>query len=565
VTYIVLAPEHPLVTKITTGDHHAEVDTYIEETKKKSDIQRTHLEKEKTGVFTGAYAINPVNGKKIPIYISDYVLSTYGTGAIMAVPAHDERDFAFAKKYKIEIIPVLKTTDGKNWDYEKDGALSAEGIAINSGEFDGLTTDKFKEKISEWLEQKKIGKKTIQYKLRDWVFSRQRYWGEPIPIYFPVKIEAGLDPKKDAHEILFDQPIAVDEKDLPLKLPDLDDFKPGNDPAGPLAKALDWRYFEKDGKWYARETNTMPQWAGSSWYFLRYIDAKNDQALADEAKLKYWLPVDVYIGGAEHAVLHLLYARFWHKFLFDEKIVNTSEPFIKLRNQGLILAEDGNKMSKSRGNVVNPDEVIAEHGADCLRMYEMFMGPLEQAKPWSTKGMMGVHRFIDKIWRLSFKPLNNNPLPEASEKILHKTIKKVGEDIESESFNTAISTMMELVNDWTALEQLNKPAFENFLKILTPFAPHLTEEVWEKLGHKPSIYKESWPDFDAAKLQDNQTLVVFQVNGKVRAKEMLETNLTNAQLEAKAKEHDNVRAHIDGKEIVKIITVPKKLVNIVVK
>jgi len=565
VTYMVLAPEHPLVTKITTGDHHAEVDSYIEETKKKSDIQRTHLEKEKTGVFTGAYAVNPVNGKKIPIYISDYVLSTYGTGAIMAVPAHDERDFAFAKKYKIEIIPVLKTVDGKDWDYEKNGALSAEGIAINSGEFNGLTTNQFKEKISAWLEQKKIGKKTIQYKLRDWVFSRQRYWGEPIPIYFPVKIDSGLDPKKDKHEIMFDQPIAVDEKDLPLKLPELDDFKPGNDPAGPLAKALDWRYFQKDGKWFARETNTMPQWAGSSWYFLRYIDAKNDHALADSTKLKYWLPVDVYIGGAEHAVLHLLYARFWHKFLFDEGIVTTNEPFTKLRNQGLILAEDGNKMSKSRGNVVNPDEVIAEHGADCLRMYEMFMGPLEQAKPWSTKGMMGVHRFIDKIWRLSLKPHNNNPLPEASEKILHKTIKKVGEDIESESFNTAISTMMELVNDWTALEQINKPAFENFLKILTPFAPHVAEEVWEKLGHKPSIYKESWPAFDEAKLQDNQALVVFQVNGKVRAKEMLEINLTNAQLEAKAKEHDNVRAHIDGKEIVKIITVPKKLVNIVVK
>ncbi len=548
-TYMVLAPEHQLVAKITTEVQRKAVNEYVDRASKESDLQRTELNKEKTGVFTGAYAINPVNNKKIPIWISDYVLISYGTGAIMAVPAHDERDFEFAKKFSLPIIQVV-SKDGSL--YELEEAETLDGIAVNSGEFDGLKTADFKKKITAWLEEKGMGKMAVNYKLRDWVFSRQRYWGEPFPIVLCEK--CGVVP--------------LDEKDLPLMLPDVKSYTPTGTGESPLALIDEWVNTtcpKCEGK-AKRETNTMPQWAGSCWYYIRFTDPKNAEALADKKAIDYWTPVDLYVGGAEHAVLHLLYARFWHKFLYDIKVVPTPEPFTKLRNQGMILGENGEKMSKSRGNVINPDDVIREHGADTLRMYEMFMGPLNVDKPWNTQSIFGVRRFLERIWRLFEKEISDEAVvSEETEKLRHKTIKIVGEKIENLDFNTAISQFMIFVNTLQKEEKLNKGLMKDFIKILHPFAPFITEELWEMLGGKPSVLFEKWPEFDKAKAVDDVATVVFQGNGKVRAKVELSKGLGTEELVKIALENERVMEYTKDKTIVKKITVPDKLVNIVVK
>jgi leucyl-tRNA synthetase len=546
-TYMVIAPEHPLVLEITTEDHAAEVQEYIEKARQKSDIEREHLSKSKTGVFTGAYAVNPVNNKKIPIWISDYVLITYGTGAIMSVPAHDERDFEFAKKFDLPIIQVV-SKDGKPHDLAE--AYVEDGIAINSGQYNGLNTAEFKEKITKDLEKKGQGKKTINYKLRDWVFSRQRYWGEPIPVVHCPK--CGV--------------VGIPESELPLKLPEVKKYEPTGTGESPLANIKEWvetkcPRCKGKGK---RETNTMPQWAGSNWYFLRYIDPKNGKAMADKEKIEYWMPVDHYIGGAEHAVLHLLYSRFWYMFLHDVGVVSNDEPFQKLTNQGLILAEDGQKMSKSLGNVINPDDVIGEHGADAFRMYEMFMGPLEMVKPWSMQGIMGIRRFLDKAWRLFDKKIDNKPLPKNIEALLHKTIKKVGEDIDNLRLNTAISAMMILVNESGLLESISKEFARNFLLILAPFAPHMTEELWRNIGEKPSIHRQEWPKYNAELIKEEEMTIVIQVNGKLRDNIVVASDASEEDIKKLAASSAKVKAFIVGKKTVKVIYVPNKLVNIVV-
>lgn len=548
-TYVVLSPEHPLVEKITTSDKKYEVERYIEKTKNKSDLQRTDLNKEKTGVWIGSYAINPVNNKKIPIWISDYVLLEYGTGAIMAVPAHDTRDFEFAKKFNLPIIQVV-SKDGTS--YELTEAFTDDGIAINSGNFNGLTTKEFKEKIIEWLEKNNKGKRAVNYKLRDWVFSRQRYWGEPIPIVHCKK--CGVVP--------------VEEDQLPIKLPEVKSYKPTGTGESPLAAITEWVNTKcpKCGGPAKRETNTMPQWAGSCWYYLRFIDPHNDKELANKQKIEYWAPVDLYVGGAEHAVLHLLYARFWHKFLYDIGIVNTPEPFMKLRNQGMILGENGEKMSKSRGNVINPDDVIKEHGADTLRMYEMFMGPLSVDKPWNTQSILGVRRFLEKFYRLLNKEISDEiSVPEDIDKLLHKTVKIVTEKIESLEFNTAISQIMILLNNLNKEEKLNKELVKIFIKILHPFAPFITEEMWEQLNCKPPLLKEKWPSYDPQKIIDETTTVVFQINGKIRAKLEVKKGLSQEQLINLALQNERIKEYIGQKEVIKKIAVPDKLVNIVVK
>ncbi|MFC1517823.1 leucine--tRNA ligase [Candidatus Margulisiibacteriota bacterium] len=546
-TYMVIAPEHPFTLEITSEDQMTEVQEYIEKARRKSDLERSHLDKSKTGVFTGAYAINPVNNEKIPIWISDYVLITYGTGAIMSVPAHDERDFAFAKKFKLPIIQVV-SKDGK--PHEVKEAHIEDGIAINSGEYNGLKTAEFKDKITADLEKKKQGQKTINYKLRDWVFSRQRYWGEPIPVIHCLKCGT----------------VSVPEKDLPLTLPKVKKYEPTGTGESPLAQIEDWVNTKcpKCNGPAKRETDTMPQWAGSNWYFLRYLDPKNDKCMADKKKIKYWMPVDHYVGGAEHAVLHLLYSRFWYKFLHDIKVVPNDEPFQKLTNQGLILAEDGQKMSKSLGNVINPDVIIKEFGADTMRMYEMFMGPLEMAKPWSTQGTSGIRRFLDKVWRTYQKPAKGDCTPQIKA-LLHKTIKKVGNDIEKLAFNTAISAMMIFINELSSLNELPKDAAEKFLIILAPFAPHITEELWGKLGNKESIHKQAWPKYEEKLTVDNEVTVVFQVNGKVRDKVQVGADISKDALEKLALANEKIKLFTKDKQIIKKIVIPKKLVNIVVK
>ena len=548
-TYMVMAPEHPLVEKITTAENKDTVNKYIEEASKKSDLQRTELEKEKTGVFTGGYAVNPVNNKKIPIWIADYVLISYGTGAIMAVPAHDTRDFDFAKKFSIPIIQVV-SKDGSLYDVEE--AETFDGVAVNSGQFDGLNTSDFKKKITDWLEKEGKGKKAINYKLRDWVFSRQRYWGEPFPIVHCEK--CGVVP--------------LDEKDLPLELPNVETYQPTGTGESPLAAIEEWvnTTCPSCGGPAKRETNTMPQWAGSCWYYLRFMDPKNAKELAGKDKIEYWSPVGLYVGGAEHAVLHLLYARFWHKFLYDIGVVNTLEPFIKLRNQGMILGENGEKMSKSRGNVINPDDVIAEHGADTLRMYEMFLGPLAVDKPWNTQSIYGVRRFLEKAWRLFDKPIEEDaPISDEVDKLHHKTIKIVTEKLDNLEFNTAISQLMILLNSLQKEEKLNKGVMKDFVRILHPFAPFITEEFWEMLGEKPTILNEKWPAYDPAKTIDDTVTVVFQVNGKIRSKEELAKGTAQDELIKLALENERVKEYTDGKTIIKKIAVPDKLVNIVVK
>jgi leucyl-tRNA synthetase len=562
-TYMVLAPEHSLLDQIVTEEQLPAVEEYRAKTARKSDLERTELAKEKSGVFTGAYAINPVNNERIPIWIADYVLMGYGTGAIMAVPAHDERDFEFAKKFELPIKQVVQPPEGHDWQGYTDN-----GIAVNSGFLDGLPTPEAKKKITAWLVEKGLAKGTTNFKLRDWLFSRQRYWGEP----FPIVWENG-------------QHRCIPESELPLMPPTLEDFKPTGTPEPPLSKATEWVQYSATAK---RELNTMPQWAGSCWYYLRYCDARNSERFVGEAAEKYWMGggkpggVDLYVGGTEHAVLHLLYARFWHKVLFDLGYVSTPEPFQRLVNQGLILGEDGQKMSKSRGNVVNPDDVVREYGADSLRLYEMFMGPLEQVKPWSMKGVEGVYRFLARVWRLVMevddegvwslsKALQDLPANKQLTKALHETIKKCGEDIEKLSFNTAISQMMVCTNAFTGAEVKPAGAIVTFLKVLSPFAPHLAEELnaqirakFPALAAKRFLSDETWPAYDPAALIEDEVEVVFQVNGKLRDKARVPVAATKEEIEKIALASARVQEFMEGKPAKKIIVVPSKLVNVVV-
>jgi len=547
-TYMVLAPEHPLVDTLTTAGQRKAVDEYIGQARLKSDLERTDLAKDKTGVFTGGYAINPVNDEKIPVWISDYILISYGTGAIMAVPAHDQRDFEFAVEFDLPIVQVV-SRDGS--EYELTEADVSDGIAINSGRFDGLTTAQFKEQIVRWLEERNLGSKAINYKLRDWVFSRQRYWGEPIPLVHCEK--CGIVP--------------VPYEQLPLRLPEVKSYTPTGTGESPLVAIKDWVNTEcpacgGPGK---RETNTMPQWAGSCWYYMRYLDPHNDFALAAKDKLEYWMPVDLYVGGAEHAVLHLLYSRFWHKVLYDIGAVNTDEPFMRLVNQGMILGEGGVKMSKSLGNVINPDDVIHSYGADAMRMYEMFMGPLEVSKPWSTKGIAGIKRFLDRIWRLSEREISDQEPPGELLKVLHQTIRKVSQDTETLQFNTAIAQMMIFLAETGRHGKVYRSVWKPLVLLLAPYAPHLAEELWEKLGEEPSIAYQRYPDWDEELAKEDTVTVVFQINGKIRARVDLPVGTSKAQLERNALKHPRIRELLAGKKPDKVIVVADKLVNLVVR
>jgi leucyl-tRNA synthetase len=562
-TYLVLAPEHPLVAPITTAAQKPSVDGYIKAAATKSERDRQDASKEKSGVFTGAYAVNPVNNTRIPVWISDYVLTGYGTGAIMAVPAHDERDHEFAGKFHLPVIEVVQPPQPVG------GCFTGEGTAINSGLLDGLPTAEAKNKITTWLAEHQLGRSAVQFKLRDWLFSRQRYWGEP----FPVVWENGR------HR-------ALDASELPVRLPELADFKPTGTAEPPLAKATDWVRYSATA---TRELNTMPQWAGSCWYYLRYCDPRNHERFIGEEAARYWLGngkqkpggVDLYVGGTEHAVLHLLYSRFWHMVLYDLGHLPTPEPFQRLVNQGIILGTDGQKMSKSRGNVVNPDEVIDEYGADAFRLYEMFMGPLEQMKPWSMKGVEGVYRFLARAWRLAMTEdqeghwqLSENVAdiePNAAQlRVLHATIKKVSADLSTLSFNTAISQMMVCVNELTSAEKRPVSALRTLLLLLSPFAPHMAEELWEQLGKKfPGFegpaHGQAWPTHDDSLLVENEVEIVLQINGKVRDKLVMTKDATREQLEAAARAQEKFAGQLAGKEIVKVIAVPGKLVNFVVR
>lgn len=594
-TYMVIAPEHPLVSSITTAGQKEAVEAYIDQAKSKSDLERAELSKEKTGTWTGAFAINPVNGKEIPIWVADYVLMTYGTGAIMAVPAHDQRDFEFAKEFDLEIVQVIED-DGsaeKSDSGELLTAYTGPGALINSSEQSGKDSESAKKAVIEQLAADNRGRSSINYKLRDWLFSRQRYWGEPFPIVWVspedyAKMDDSLKSIERPVSCQFDgetrYAVALPESSLPLELPEVESYTPSPDGQSPLSKASEWLYVYIDPKtgetsnaaqegWIpaTRETNTMPQWAGSCWYYLRYIDPKNDQALIDPAKEKYWGTPDLYIGGAEHAVLHLLYARFWHQILHDIGVVSDPEPFKKLFHQGIILGEDGEKMSKSRGNVVNPETIIDAYGSDTLRLYLMFLGPLEAMKPWNTKGIEGIARFLRKAWRLVVGEdgeLQANLQPEATldketERILHASIQKVTEDYEALAFNTAISQMMICLNHLTKATELPRQAVEDFIRLLAPLAPHIAEELWQRIGHEESIARAGWPEFDAEKLVEDSIKIVFQVNGKYRADENLPADISKEEAIAAAKANVRIQPHIEGKSIKREIYVPGKIVNIV--
>ena len=547
-TYAVFAPEHKLVDQITTAEQKDAVEAYKKKVSTKSDLERTELSKEKTGVFTGAYAINPANGAKLPIWIADYVLVSYGSGAIMAVPGHDERDYEFARTFD---LPIVEVVSGGNIE---EAAYTGDGELVNSDFLNGLNKQQAISKMIEWLESQGKGTKKITYRLRDWLFSRQRYWGEPIPI---IHFEDGsMKP--------------VPESELPLVLPEMEEIRPSGTGESPLANATDWLYVtdEETGMKGRRETNTMPQWAGSCWYYLRYIDPTNEQALVDPEKVKKWLPVDIYIGGAEHAVLHLLYARFWHKVLYDLGIVPTKEPFQKLYNQGMILGENNEKMSKSKGNVVNPDDIVDSHGADTLRLYEMFMGPLDASIAWSENGLDGARRFLDRIWRLFVTEEGTlNPIitdeegTEAFARVYHQTVKKVSEDFEALRFNVGISQLMVFINEAYKQKQLPKTFVEGFVKLLAPIAPHVSEELWSKLGHTTTISYEAWPTFDEKMLVENEVEIVVQVNGKLKAKLVIPNDSSKEEMEQLAKE--KVAADLEGKTVRKVIVIPNKLVNIV--
>ena len=555
-TYMVLAPEHPLVDAITTPEHRTEVEAYREATARKSDLQRQE-QKEKTGVFTGGHAINPVNGERLPIWIADYVLMGYGTGAIMAVPGHDERDWAFARRYRLPIREVVK-----GGDVEREAYVDLEyGVAVNSttpdGSFsiDGLPAARAIEKITAWLESRGVGRKAVNYKLRDWLFSRQRYWGEPFPILW---VEGA--------------PKAVPEQMLPVVLPETNNFKPSGSGESPLANLREWveTTDPETGKPARRETNTMPQWAGSCWYYLRFLDPKNGERLVDPKLEKYWMPVDLYVGGAEHAVLHLLYARFWHKVLFDIGVVSTPEPFMKLVHQGTILGEDGVKMSKSLGNVVSPDQIIDRHGADAVRLYEMFIGPLEATKPWNTKSVEGVTRFLDRVWRLcvnedgALAVTEDAEAPLEARRVLHRTLRKVTGDLEELKFNTAIAQLMTCVNELMKLERRPRALIEPLVLSLTPFAPHLAEELWHRLGHAGTLAYQPWPAWDESLIVEDVVTVAVQVNGKLRTTLELPVGTGEDAARAAALADERVARHVDGDRIRKVIFVPDKLVNFVV-
>ena len=540
-TYCVLAPELDLVNKITTDAQKDEIEKYKIDAASKSDLERTELNKDKTGVFTGSYAINPVNGKKIPIWISDYVLSTYGTGCIMAVPAHDQRDYEFASKFGIEIIPVLE-----GGDISKE-AFVGDGKHINSGFLDGLDKENGIAEMIKYLEDNHIGKKKTNYKLREWIFARQRYWGEPIPIVF-----------------LDDEMKALADEDLPLVLPELEDYAPSKTGASPLDKATDWVNTTFEGKPAKRETSTMPGSAGSSWYFLRYIDPKNNDEFANKKLLEYWMPVDLYVGGPEHAVGHLLYSRFWNNYLYNKGYVPVKEPFAKLRHQGMILGTNGEKMSKSKGNVINPDDMVKQYGADSLRMYEMFMGPIDSAKPWDPNGIEGTKKFLDRVWRLyteseKIQDKENKNL----ERDYHYTVKKVTNDYETMNFNTAISQMMIFINNVYKEDIFPKEYAEEFLKLLNPIAPHITEELWNMLGHNNTIAYEKWPTYDESKTVSNQITLPIQFNGKLKG--TINISVDEDENSVKQKVHEAIDSKLEGKTIVKEIYVKNKIYNIVVK
>lgn len=577
-TYMVIAPEHPFVERLTTADRRQEVNDYCRTASLKSDLDRTELAKEKTGVFTGSYAVNPVNGEKVPIWVADYVLISYGTGAIMAVPAHDLRDFEFAVKFDIPVIQVVQPPD--SWEPSKDDkAVAAEingqlmtpfvgrGTAVNSGENDGTPTDDFKATITRTLNQSGLGRAAVNYKLRDWLFSRQRYWGEPFPIWHE------LDEDGNATGLMRTEPIG----DLPVPHPHMEDFKPTGNPEPMLSKAPeDWLYqTADDGTRLRRETNSMPQWAGSCWYFLRFCDNGNGEFFVDPDFEKYWMPVDLYIGGAEHAVLHLLYSRFWHKVLFDRGHVSAPEPFHKLVNQGMILGENGEKMSKSRGNVINPDDVVKDYGADSLRLYEMFMGPLEQVKPWSMKGVEGVYRFLGRVWRMVIddraeeltlnSSINDADPTDDQLKVLHKTIKAVTADIEKLSFNTAISRMMEFTNFMSHEDSRPRAVLEPFLLLLSPFAPHIAEELWNALGNEQTLAWESWPQYEESYLVEDTIELPVQIKGKLKARIQVPSGLDKDATQAAAEAHADVQKLLEGRTILKVIAVPGRMVNFVVK
>ncbi len=568
-TYCVLSPEHDLVNEITTSDHKKAIEEYKAMASAKSDLERTELNKEKTGCFTGAYAINPVNGKEIPIWISDYVLSTYGTGAIMAVPAHDERDYAFATKFGIDIIPVLE-----GGDISKE-AFTGDGVHINSDFLNGLGKQEAIDKMIAWLEGKGIGTKKVNYKIREWIFARQRYWGEPIPIVFTENNEIHV----------------LADEDLPLVLPELEDYAPSKTGASPLDKATDWVNTTFEGKPARRETSTMPGSAGSSWYFLRYIDPHNENEIADPELLKHWMPVDLYVGGPEHAVGHLLYSRFWNNYLYNKGLAPTKEPFAKLRHQGMILGSNGEKMSKSKGNVINPDDMVKEYGADALRVYEMFMGPIDAAKPWDPNGIDGSKKFLDRVWRLfvesgkvqdvgtnlsSDGSVNNSSTRNSKnstnrdayknlEKVYNYTVKKVTNDYENMYYNTAISQMMIFINSASKEDVIPKEYAEGFIKLLNPVAPHITEEIWNRFGHNNTITYEAWPTYDETKLVEDTVEIPVQINGKVRATISISAGASQDDVKNTVHQNNNIQSQIDGKTVVKEIYVKNKIYNIVVK
>ena len=549
VAALVLAPEHELVKQLTTPEHENEVEAYIEKISHKSDLERTDLAKDKTGVFTGSYVVNPVSGEKLPIWIADYVLNSYGTGAVMVVPAHDERDHEFAQKFDLPIVQVIE-----GGDVQKE-AYTGDGVHINSDFLNGMDKEEAIDAINNWLEENGVGEKKVNYRLRDWLFSRQRYWGEPIPVIHWEDGETTLVP----------------EDELPLYLPKATDIKPSGTGESPLANLDDWvNVIDENGRKGRRETNTMPQWAGSSWYFLRYIDPHNNHEVADYEKLKEWLPVNLYVGGAEHAVLHLLYARFWHKFLYDLGVVPTKEPFQKLVNQGMILGSNHEKMSKSKGNVVNPDDIVEQYGADTLRLYEMFMGPLDASIPWSEEGLGGAHKFINRVWNLLIDEndnlrdrvttINNHDL----DKIYNETVKKVTEDYEAMHFNTAISQLMVFVNNAYKADSLPLEYVEGLVKLLSPVVPHITEELWSKLGHVGSIAYAKWPTYDESKLVEDVVEIVVQINGKVRQHLQVSKDASREELQALALNDERIKQELVDKEVKKVIAVPGKLVSIVV-
>ncbi|MBB1128996.1 leucine--tRNA ligase [Limosilactobacillus balticus] len=549
-SYVVLAPEQELVDQLTTPEHKAEVEKYKEEASRRSDLERTDLNKDKTGVFTGSYVINPVNGEKLPIWISDYVLASYGTGAVMAVPSGDQRDYDFATKFDLPIKPVIEGAD------VSEGAFDGDGKHINSGFLDGLNIADAKQKMIAWLEEHDAGHKKVNYRLRDWIFSRQRYWGEPIPVIHWDDGTTSLVP----------------EDELPLELPKTDNIEPSGTGESPLANVEDWvNVYDENGRHGLRETNTMPQWAGSSWYWLRYTDPHNDKEFASKEALDYWSPVDLYVGGAEHAVLHLLYARFWHKVLYDLGLVPTKEPFMKLVNQGMILGSNHEKMSKSKGNVVNPDDIVDQYGADTLRLYEMFMGPLEESVPWDEKGLHGANKWVQRVWRLLMD--DNNHLRDRVStindgkltKVYNQTVKKVTEDYERMHFNTAISQLMVFVNEAYKVDDLPVEYMKGFVKMIAPIMPHMAEELWSQFGESETITYQPWPTYDPKALVEDEVEMIVQVNGKVRAKIKMakDTDRDEAQQLALANEH--VKKFTDGKDIKKVIVVPNKIVNIVAK